>query len=446
MRGKPGASRLPPVSKTSFRGHSFVFVLLCVLVAVAYAPVVNLTFLSDDWAVIRLATLPEGEVVWSRILNDFYTPMFDGIPKFRPLYSLSFAVDFLIYGIDPLGYHLTNLALHAVSSFFVYLLALELVPGERARRIAITAAALFVLYPVHPEAVTWISGRVDLICAVFYLPVLLLFARWLRVGNRAYLVSALVLFVPALLAKEMTIALPGLLFLIALHRRRGFAGSIVAVVPFALLLGAYLAARTYILSGIDATGVLGRDLDFTRMLSGFLYRTLHMFVPINFGLLPIEWRAFLNPMFTLWPVPAMVLLAVAYFRGWIKSVFPILMFVLYAVAMIPVLPAVGPDPVLVSSRWSYIPSAFLAILIAYVPWTVFAGHARRSLVAATVVCAVFFAVLLANHGPWLRAGEMTGQLLRVGKEPELPIKYKGAHVFGSRITWISANEPPFKER
>lgn len=433
------------VPEVSLRAHALVALLLGVLVAVAYAPVVNLSFLSDDWAVIRLATLRGSEAYWPEILKDFYTPLFEGIPKYRPLYSLSFALDYTLYGIDPLGYHVTNLVLHAISSFFVYLLALEIAPERRGRRIALTTSILFALYPVHPEAVTWIAGRVDLICAVFYLPAMLFFLRWLRLGSGAYLVASLVSFALALLAKEMAIALPGLLFLLAIYRSRSFAAAARSVVPFAVVLVAYLLFRTYVLSGIESTGVLGRELDFLRMTQGFLYRTLHMLVPLNFGLLPAGWVSLTKLPFFLWPLPVAAVLIFAYVRGWMRSVFPLLLFVLYAVAMVPVAPALGPDPLLVSSRWSYIPSAFLALLIAYAVWTVFAGRERLAVMVSLVVCAAFFAVLLANHGPWLRAGEITGRLLERGEEPEMPLKYKGAHVFGSRITWISANEPPFRD-
>lgn len=432
--------------KVSIKEHALVALLLGILVAVAYAPIMNLSFLSDDWAVIRLVTLPDGVTNWSRNLNDFYTPLFDRSSKFRPLYSLSFALDFALYGTWSLPYHLTNLALHAVSSFFVYLLALELVSGERQRAVSVTAGILFALYPVHPEAVTWIAGRVDLICAVFYLPSMLFFVRWLRASGRIYLGSSLVCFGLALLAKEMAVMLPALLFLLALYRRRGLATAVADVLPFVMILGAYLIFRTYILSGLESVSLIDRDLDIVRVVRGFVYRTLHMFVPLNFGLLPAGWRTFIDFIFVFWPIPAGIALLVAYYRGWTLGRFPILLFALYAVALIPVAPALNVDPVLKGSRWSYIPSAFLAILIAYVLWAVFARRERRALLASVVVCGVFFAILLANHGPWLRAGEMTDRYLEAGKQPDLPVGYKGASAFGAKITWIAANRPPFEER
>jgi len=430
--------------KVSLRAHALVALMLSMLVALAYASVVGLSFLADDWAVIRLATITQDGSWWFVILNDLSSPLFDRISMYRPTYSLSFRLDYLLYGTAPAGYHLTNLALHAVCSFFVYLLALELTPGERKREIAVTAGAIFALYPVHPEAVTWIAGRVDPICAAFYLPALLFFVRWLRLGGGLYLALSLASFALALLSKEMATALPGLLFLFAVYEK-SLKEALMRVLPFAITLGIYLIFRAYVLGGTGSYGVADWGLDFVKVLQGFLYRTSHMFVPINLGLLPGSWRDFITVAFLSLPILVVAVLAVAYYRGWVKDRFPILLFVLYAVSLVPVLKGLRPDPVLVSSRWSYIPSALLSILIAYVLWTWLAARPRSAALAAAVVCAVFFAVLLANNGPWLKAEELTQRYLRAGEEPDMPVKYKGAYVFSSRITWISANSPPFEE-
>lgn len=426
--------------------HALVALLLLALVAAGYAPIVNLSFLSDDWAVIRLVTLPDGVTNWSRNLNDFYTPLFDRSSKYRPLYSLSFALDFWLYGTNSVGYHLTNIALHFLSSFFVYLLALELIPGERKREIAVTAGALFALYPVHPEAVTWIAGRVDLIAAVFYLPALIFFLRWLRTDKRLYLTLSLAFFILSLLGKEMAVALPGVLFLLALYRGKGFGGAVLRTIPFALVLGVYLAFRAYVLSSTDSGSLMDKELDVLLILQGFVYRTIHMFIPINLSLLPPGiWQA-LHFAFFFWPILVGIVLAIAYYRGWVLGRMLILLFALYCVALVPAAIGLAPDPTLKSSRWSYIPSAFLSIFIAYGIWAALARHARWATMASVVVCGIFLALLLANQGPWLKAGQISERMLEAGGNPELPVGYKGAPVFGAKITWESAIRPPFEQR
>lgn len=218
--------------KVSLKVHALVALLLGVLIFVAYAPIFNLSFLSDDWAIIRLITYPEAS--WREILRDFYSPRFyrDRGHFYRPMYGLSYGLNFWLFGTNPLGYHLTNLALHTVSAFFVYRIALELVEGGRRSGIAVTAGALFALYPIHAEAVTWVAGRVDLIVAAFYFPALFFFLRWLSTEKKLYLVLSLGSFALALMSKEMAVTLPGLLFFCALYRRQGIRASVLKVLPF----------------------------------------------------------------------------------------------------------------------------------------------------------------------------------------------------------------------
>ncbi|CAN5866714.1 hypothetical protein BH23ACT11_BH23ACT11_28950 [soil metagenome] len=209
--------------KVSLKMHALVAVVLGLLVFIAYAPIMNLSFLSDDWAIIRLVTRPDAVTNWTEILRDFYSPLFfhDKSSFYRPLYGLSYGVNFWLFGTSPLGYHLTNLVLHLVSAFFIYRIALELVEGDNTWGIAVTAGALFALYPIHPEAVTWVAGRVDLIAAAFYFPALFFFLRWLRTERKRYLLLSITCFALALMSKEMAVTLPGVLLLCALYKRQG---------------------------------------------------------------------------------------------------------------------------------------------------------------------------------------------------------------------------------
>lgn len=446
MRNQRAASNPTRMPETSLKAHALVFLLLGILVAAGYAVIVNLPFLSDDYAIIRLVTYPDGVTNWSELLRDFYTPLFfhDASPFFRPMYVLSYGINFALHGTWAAPYHLTNVVLHLVVSFFVYLVALELAPEERRRGIAVTAGAIFALYPLHLEAVTWIAGRVDLICAVFYFPALLFSLRWLRTGRRLHLILSLAFFALSLLSKEMAVTLPGLFFVCALYRRKTLASSIMATVPFALVVGAYLLVRAIVLSGVDPYGGSGRDLHVFASFGGLLYRTMHAFFPLNFGLLPTEWQTFAGIALILLVVPLGVVLALAWQRGW-NGGFPVLPLVLYVLTLAPVFKFLKPDPLLTSSRWFYIPSALLAIFIAGLLWSAFGERGRRASFAAVVVCVAFLAILLVNQGPWLRAGEIAEQHLRTEKNPGMGLKYEGAHVFGAKITWIAANSPPFKE-
>jgi hypothetical protein len=432
--------------KIALKAHALVGLLLSVLVVAGYGVTVGLPFISDDYAIIRLITLPDAALNWSTVLGDFYNQHLIRNPLYRPMYTLSYGVDFALWGTWPLPYHLLNLALHLISSFFVYLLALELVPGESRLEIAVTSGALFALQPVHPEAVTWIAGRVDPVCAVFYLPAMFFFLRWLRTEERRDLVLSLASFVLALTSKEMAVILPALLFLVAFYQRRSIVGAVLGAAPFFVALAVYLAFRTYILWGLEPYAAIGRKLQIFDSILGTSYRTIHMLLPLNFGLLPDGWQGFAEVAMVLVAGALAALAFVAYRRGWIEGRFTLLILALYAVSLAPVFKALKPDPFLTGSRWLYIPSAFLCIFLAYLLWSVLGGRVRGAWVASVAVCAVFLVVLLANQTPWLRAAEIAERHLKTGEDPGLNLKHEGVKVFGARITWISANSPPFTDK
>ena len=77
---------------------------------------------------------------------------------YRPLLLLSFAVNYAIGSIKPLGYHLVNNGLHVANGILIFLILL----GVFKRRLpAFLAALLFLIHPLQTEAVTYISGRGD---------------------------------------------------------------------------------------------------------------------------------------------------------------------------------------------------------------------------------------------------------------------------------------------
>ena len=114
---------------------------------------------------------------------------------FRPVSFASFALNWTI-GPHPFGFHLLNLLLHAVVTLLLYFLVCALLEGvEQSRTIALAAAALFAVHPIHTEAVTSIVGRPELLAAGF------LFAAWL-LHLREQPILALVFFALAMLSKE----------------------------------------------------------------------------------------------------------------------------------------------------------------------------------------------------------------------------------------------------
>ncbi len=132
---------------------------------------------------------------------------------YRPVAMLTFAADRLLWGEDPTGFHLTNILCHGLTSWL--LLGLCRTLGMRSGA-ALAASLLFAAHPLQSEAVAYISGRTDVLCALF---ALLAVRVWLR-ARRAFDVPAAGsagLLLLALLCKETAVLLPFVLLLA--HRR-----------------------------------------------------------------------------------------------------------------------------------------------------------------------------------------------------------------------------------
>ena len=92
---------------------------------------------------------------------------------YRPLMTLGYMLSYQIAGAVPFSFHLANLLLHALTVWLLFCV-LRRLSGER---VALVAAGLFALHPIHTESVAWIAGVTDLDLAVFYILTFLLYLR-----------------------------------------------------------------------------------------------------------------------------------------------------------------------------------------------------------------------------------------------------------------------------
>ncbi len=176
---------------------------------------------------------------------------------YRPIIQLSYAIDYAIWGLNPIGFHLTNLLWYGVAATLVYFLALVLLKKESA---ALLAACLFAVHPAHAENVCWIAGRTDLLCGTFYFAGLLLFFHWMAHPGRSAVFIPLiaVVYFFALLCKETAITLPGMAVVYLLIRgllspgRKGPPRTFAIVI--ALVTVAYVGLRISVFGSAVSAG------------------------------------------------------------------------------------------------------------------------------------------------------------------------------------------------
>ena len=168
-----------------------------------------------------------------------------------PVTWLTFGLVYVLWGMQPAGYHFTNLVLHAANATLVYWLAKRLLgaalppAGEYALRAGATVAALFfAIHPLRAESVAWATERRDLLSGLFFLICVLIYVRAANAhsqSRRRLLVLAIAAFALAMLAKSMVMTLPLLLLVLdwyPLRRLQGLSWSehnrrvVIEKIPF----------------------------------------------------------------------------------------------------------------------------------------------------------------------------------------------------------------------
>ena len=181
--------------------------MLVLLIFLAYYPALRGGFIWDDDAYVTenpLLTAPDGlKRIWFSL---------DSPSQYFPLTYTTFRLERSFWGLNPAGYHLVNILLHAVNALLVWRLLRRLsVPG------AWLAAALFALHPVQVESVAWITERKNVLSLFFFLLALL---AWIEfAGDRPrpawrWYGLTLIFYGLALCAKTTACTLPAALLLI----------------------------------------------------------------------------------------------------------------------------------------------------------------------------------------------------------------------------------------
>lgn len=205
--------------------------LLCGFAAAVVTIAVYMTALSngfvnwDDGEYIyrnqHIRSLGPGFFRWA--FTEYYAS------NWHPLTWLSHAVDYRVWGLSPSGHHFTSVLIHGLNACLVAVLTNQLVRRWREQKglpelswnencaAACFSALLFGLHPAHVESVVWVSERKDILCAFFYFGSVILYLRGQEKEGRerrAMLLSSLIVFILALMAKPMAVTVPVALVLL----------------------------------------------------------------------------------------------------------------------------------------------------------------------------------------------------------------------------------------
>ena len=234
------------------------------MAALVYLNALNNPFVYDDHRVVlENYSIRDLSNLRALFLNDV----------FRPVVNISYALDYARSGLAPAGFHLTSLLLHMANVVLLFVLVRVLAGDARAmryvpaadpaaaadrtnHRAAFASAAVWAVHPLMTQAVGYVSGRSELLCALFMLTSFLCLHAWLFRGGAAWLAAGIASWMLALASKEVAVMLPVVLVVygtLLLPREDGDIRRRLArvYIPMLAFVAVAAAGRIVIFAGVE---------------------------------------------------------------------------------------------------------------------------------------------------------------------------------------------------
>ena len=390
-------------------------VLIVAAVFLVFLPTLNNGFVWDDnynfVENINYRGLSPAHLKW------MFTTFHD--ENYHPLLWLTYGFDFVLWEMNPAGYHLTNLVLHGLNAILFYILIFAFLrPTDSAANagslgVPISAAIgtfFFAIHPLRAETVSVISIRGDILCGFFYLLTIIAYIRMNDdesvVGRRKWFLLSLLFFLFSLLSKAWGITMPLVLLILDVYplRRFDFADRsissakklLIEKIPFAmfaLLAGilALLAKKPSMLKVIQHD-IVDRFMQATYGLCFYIWKTV---MPIRLSPLYLLDKSF-NPMEMKYILCALLVIGITAGLVVMRNRWPwaLVAWSCYVVIVSPLLGFVQSGPQIAADRYTYISGMPFGVL-AGAGMLGFLKAWRKSKLSSTVFISGVTAMLLS---------------------------------------------------
>jgi tetratricopeptide (TPR) repeat protein len=361
---------------------------VCLISVAAFLPALSQGFIYDDRSNIveneNYRGLDPARLKW------MFTTFHMG--HYQPLSWLTLGIDYVIWGMNPLGYHLTNLLLHGANTLLVYLLARRLIslawkfpkPGDRLPELlpigAAVTALIFGIHPMRVESVLWITERRDVLSSFLTLATLHAYLN-AQTGSpdrrTKWFIAAVGIYVLSLMSRALGVTLPVILLLMDWFPLRRFEAGrltstsalriyrekIVFMIP--AIAAAIVAPMAQIQAGAATTltnhGMAQRIAQAFYGLVFYVYKGL---LPTN--LTPIYELAIpLNIFAFKYVISALIVIAAIVYLFLVRRTHAgyVVAALCYAITLSPVLGLLQSGRQEVADRYSYLSTIGLAILL-----------------------------------------------------------------------------------
>jgi len=380
------------------------------LTALVFGGTLRFAFIYDDWPqIVRNPAVQAWSHVPGYFIHHVWSHIYPTWPGnyYRPLFLIWLRVNDAIFGLHPLGWHVTTVAAHLGVTAMVFWLARRLTRDDVASAMA---AAIFGVHPAHIETVAWVSGVTEPLLALFCIPAFVFFVKAREEPERRgrWLALSLLCYAGALLMKETAIVLPALVFgwewlressggdASAAPRRasgQSFVTALTACLSFVAMSVVYLGVRAAVLKGVghgDSNVGLREVVLTAPSLLWFYLRHLMWPAPMS---LFYDVGYVTRPTLTNFVLPLIAVAAVmAGLVMWARRSFAAAMAALWLfLPLAPVLAAITTfgSGELVHDRYLYLPSIGFALLVALAIRRLRAGSAELFGIPAVRALACF---------------------------------------------------------
>jgi len=297
-----------------------------------------------------------------------------------PVTWMSFGLNYALGGLQPRGYHLLNLLLHAATATLFFFIGRRLLraAGAAASEPALSvgaagAALLFAVHPLRVESVVWVTERKDVLCGLFFMLAVLAYLRAVEGSavRRGFMYASVAAFAAAFLSKASVMPLPAVLLLADVYPLRrvqafGWRRCLIEKLPWAVVaaIGAGITLKV-VLTSTRVTGYEAYGWGARIAMTAYTF----MFYPVRW-LWPVE----LIPLYELpldvrlssprFLVPAVAFLAVSAVLVALRRVFPagLAAWALSVLMLLPISGIVHSGRQLAHDRYSYLSGLGFALL------------------------------------------------------------------------------------
>jgi len=422
---------------------------------VAYEPIRHNEFVNyDDDTYITDNLHVKGGITQQSVIWAFTKPY---RANWHPLTWLSHMLDCEIYGLNPLGHHITNVLIHIASSLLLFLLLSRM---TRAVWPSAFVAAVFALHPVHVGSVAWAAERKDMLSGLFWMLTMLAYVRYAERPNFRRYSLVLLAFVMGLMSKPMLVTLPFVLILLdwwplervawrndkqivsASHRTRPTNRKvsvwhiIVEKIPLFVLSG-ILSVVTFAVQRHGGTvptlAMIPLDLRFTNTFISYIRYIGKTIWPSRLAVF-YPFPRELSPAIVVICVLLVVLLSIFSIYIGRRRKYAAVGWLWYVGTLVPVIGLVQVGSQSIADRYMYLPMVGLLIIAGWAVKDLVASRPRWRIVAAVSAVALLSSAVILTRTQlrhWQNDMTLFGHALKVTENNSLAEFNYGCDLYGA---------------